>query len=477
MQELLDFTLLRRKFELENPKKRVRIILFSKKDENVVLHTEKQEKELLDFLISQNPQGTVGEFFSKDTDLFVCIGKDNEKDQIVKRTNTAKAMKSLYTNLKRYDGSEIVFEDSEYTEDAIFSLILTSYSYDFLKKSKDKTQFKLNPGKYSKIAEIAHVQNIARFFGDTPANLMTPTLFVEYAKRLFEGDKVDFNAYSKDFIQEKGMNLILSVNQGSIQEPKLLQIRYNGRNSSDVDIALVGKGVCFDSGGISIKPSAGMYRMKHDMMGAATLVCAVKLAVLFQVNANITVTCPLVENMPSGSATKPGDVFKSMAGITVEVDNTDAEGRLILADALTFAQQDSPKHLFDAATLTGAMIISLGSVYAGYFTEDNELSKTILDSGIESNDMFWRMPLSPFYREALKSHVADINNMGGRDGSSCKAAEFLKEFVDTSKCKWAHFDIASTMCDSYIPEIHGKEATGRPLRGFVNLIEKLSNNN
>lgn len=214
--------------------------------------------------------------------------------------------------------------------------------------------------------------------------------------------------------------------------------------------------------------------MKHDMMGAATLLCSLKLAVTLGIKANMTATIPLVENLPSGTATKPGDVFKSMSGITVEVDNTDAEGRLILADALTLAQKDSPRYLVDAATLTGAMVISLGRVYAGFFTEDDAFAKTICECGVECNDMFWRMPLSPFYREAMKSHVADINNMGGPDGGSCKAAEFLKEFVDTSKTKWVHFDIAGTMDKSYISEIHGKEATGRPVRSFVRLLEKIS---
>lgn len=481
--ELLDFTKLRKRFELKQTCAQVKVFLFSKEEEKLKIHSETVSNDEREFLISMNPQGSIGEVFTKEKSIFVCIGNTDNKDSTAQRTNASKAMKALYTTLKRFNEHEIVFEDCEFTEDAIFALILTSYSYDFLKKSKEDVQFFLNAPKYQKVIEIAHVQNVARFFGDTPANLMTPTLFVEYAKKFFEGENlmnsenILFEVYSKDFMEKNGMNLILSVNQGSIEEPKLLKIKYSPSKvdkDGDVDISLVGKGVCFDTGGISIKPSANMHKMKHDMMGAATLMCTLMLSAKFKVNKSVTVILPLVENMPSGSATKPGDVFRSMNGLTVEVDNTDAEGRLILADALTYAQKENPKYLFDAATLTGAMVVSLGSVYAGYFTNDDQLSKLIFESGLESNDHLWRMPLSPFYREALKSHVADMKNIGSVGGGSCIAAEFLKEFVDTKKCKWVHFDIAGTMTDTYLPDVYGADASGRPIRAFIRLIEKLS---
>jgi len=472
--ELFDFTRLRSKFEEPNPKYKVRIFLFTVKKDDVTILSDSKDDRLTSFLTSQHPAGTVGEFFSLEKDLFVCIGKTDEKDKAVSRTNACKAMKSLYANLKRFNNCEVVFEDCEYTEDAIFGLIMAGYSYDFLKKSKDETSLRLSSEKYSRIIETAHAQNIARFLGDTPANLMTPALFVEYANRIFAGDNVEITAHPKSFIIEQQMNLVMSVAQGSVQEPKLLRIKYKGRAASGVDISLVGKGVTFDTGGISIKPAPEMYRMKHDMMGAGTLISSLKLAVVLGVKANITATFPLVENMPSGTATKPGDVFRSMSGKTVEVDNTDAEGRLILADALTLAQRDdSPKYLFDAATLTGAMSIALGKVYAGFFTEDDEVARAICSTGVECNDLFWRLPLSPFYREVLKSHVADIYNTGGLDAGSSKAAEFIREFVDTSKVKWVHFDIAGVEDRSHIPEIYGTETTGRPVRSFIRLFEKL----
>lgn len=470
--DLLNFKRLREKFELKETTGKVKIIMFSKETNGFKVHSD--NNTYLPFIESMNPRGNLGEVFTKEKEILVCIGKSDE-ERLIRTTNIQKSMKNTYENLKRFNKHEIVFEECEYTQEAVYSLILTSYNYDFLKKTKDEFSFFLNTPKYQEVMTIAHWQNVARFLGDTPANLMTPSLFVEYAKKIFEGDNVVIESYDRNFMKEKNMNLILSVAQGSAQEPKLLSIKYLGKGTGPVDIALVGKGVCFDSGGISIKPSGGMYLMKQDMMGAATLLCTLKIAIELNISANFSATFPLVENLPSGTATKPGDVFVSMSGTTVEVDNTDAEGRLILADALTFAQLDKPKYLIDAATLTGAMVIALGSIFAGYFTDDDSLAKIIFDSGLETADPLWRMPLSPYYVKEMKSHVADINNMGGRDGGSSKAAGFLKEFVDTKTSTWVHFDIAGMMENSYNSEMFGKQATGRPIRAFVNLLSKLSN--
>lgn len=494
--ELLDFQRLKKRFELKKTVGTVKIILFSKTESGFTVHSQGEHSDT--FLKENNPIGTVGEVYVKNKEIFVCVGKSDEPE-LIKRTNVQKAMKSVYQNLKKFDNHEILFlekgeagqkgeseqkreagkssvfsSDFNIVEEAIYSLILSSYSYDFLKKTKDNFLFFLNSEKYQKIIKIAHLQNVARFLGDTPANLMTPSLFVDYAQEIFKGDNVEIQAYSKEFMEKNQMNLILSVSQGSVQEPKLLSIKYKGRDSDGTDIALVGKGVSFDTGGISIKPSAGMYLMKQDMMGAATLLCSLKIAISLGIPSNFSAVFPLVENMPSGSATKPGDVFTSMSGLTVEVDNTDAEGRLILADALTFAQLDKPKYLIDAATLTGAMVIALGAVYAGFFTDDNVLADKISQAGQETSDLLWRMPLSPYYTKELKSHVADLNNMGGREGGSCKAAGFLSEFVNTKECSWVHFDIAGMMENSYNSEMYGKQATGKPIRAFVNLFEKLN---
>lgn len=468
---LLDFGRLQRMFETEVPAGKVKIFLFSKDQKEYVLHSSSDE--LKSFLLSSSPMGTIGECFVHDKNILCCIG-DASKEAHVRRTNVGKSMKSLFQTLKKFNNHEIVFEDCEFVEDAVYYLVLASYSYNFLKKPENEYKFLLNVPAYEKSIKIAHAQNIARFLGDTPGNLMTPSMFVEYAKKILENEKVEIHELGKEFMEQKGMNLILSVSQGSVQDPKLLRIVYKGKSAEGIDVSVVGKGVCFDSGGISLKPSAEMFAMKYDMMGAATLLCSIKLAAVLKLELNLVGIFPLVENLPSGSATKPGDVFKSMSGKTVEVDNTDAEGRLILADGLTYAQQDSPKYLLNAATLTGAMCIALGSVYSGFFTHNQKLSDMICESGNKTNDLMWRMPLSSYYREALVSQVADINNMGGRDGSSCKAAEFLNEFVDTDKVIWAHFDIAGSMHKSLTPEIFGKGATGRPVPVFLDLFEKIS---
>lgn len=236
--ELLDFPRLRKRFELADPKGRVRVFLFSKDQETIAVHSGNAEERHRAFLSSNNPRGDVGEFFCLERDLFVCIGKMNEKNLIVKRTNVSKAMRSLYDNLKRFDKTEIVFEDCEFAEDAIFSLILASYTYDFLKKTKEEFSFLLRSEKYKNIIEVAHVQNIARFLGDTPANLMTPAAFAEYARKIFEGDNVIIDVHSRDYMVQNQMNLVLCVSQGSVEEPKLLRVRYEGKPQGPVDVAL-----------------------------------------------------------------------------------------------------------------------------------------------------------------------------------------------------------------------------------------------
>lgn len=472
--ELLDFERLQNIFKLENPVGVVKIYFFSQDKEEFILHGG--DNELKEFLQACKPLGKTGECYSLGNKVLCCIG-DFNKSLIIRRTNVGKSMKQVLEFLKKFNNHQIVFEEFELVEDAVYYLIIASYCYDFLKKpSENKKQFEyaLENDKFDKIIKTAHIQNISRFLGDTPANLMTPSLFVEYARKIFENEDVEFQVYEKEYMQENNMNLILSVSQGSVQPPKLLKITYKGRTSDKTDISLVGKGVCFDSGGISIKPSAEMFAMKYDMMGASTLLCAMKLVSALKMEINISGVFPLVENLPSGTATKPGDVFKSMSGKTVEVDNTDAEGRLILVDGLTFAQKDSPRYLIDAATLTGAIIVALGSVNSGFFTHDQEFSDMIYQSGINCNNSLWRMPLSPFYRESLVSHVADINNMGGPGAGSCKAAAFLNEFVDTEKTIWAHFDIAGIMYKSHLPEIYGKGATGLPIPAFIDIFDKIA---
>jgi leucyl aminopeptidase len=471
--DLLDFNRLRTKLEAKNVSRTIEVLLYSKHENNFIFHS-KTKASLDAFLVENLAQGKVGETFFTDNILLVCIG-NVEKDSIVLRTNVKKAMRGLYNSLKNLNNSKIVFLPSKYSNDAIYALVIASYKYDFLKKEKCTLDILLDTSGYQNIVETAHAQNFSRFLGDTPANLMTPTLFCRYAEAFLMHENCEFKIYDKKEIADHKMNLILSVSQGSAEEPKMLHVRYfgNNLNGGKVDLAMVGKGVTFDSGGISLKPSAGMYSMKHDMMGAATLLATFKLIVSMKLKINVTGTFPLVENMPGSRATKPGDVFTSMKGLTVEIDNTDAEGRLILADAITFAQKDEPRYLIDAATLTGAMVVSLGTVYGGYFCNDDGFSDAIYKAGVDSNDLLWRMPVSPYYTESLKSHVADLNNMGGREGGSCKAAGFLSKFVN-EKTIWAHFDIAGLMDKSFNSELFGKEATGRPVPAFIELVKNLA---
>lgn len=319
----------------------------------------------------------------------------------------------------------------------------------------------------------AQAQNIARRLAEAPANICTPTVFVEQAKELFKGmSTVEIEVKEADFCREKGMNLFLSVTQGSVEPPKLLVIKYNFSKQGS-PLAYVGKGITFDSGGISIKPSAGMAAMKADMTGAATVVSSLHAIAKLNIPTKIVAVIPLCENMPSGCATKPGDVFVSMNGKSVEVDNTDAEGRLILADALTYLQEEfKPHRIVDLATLTGAMAVALGHPCCGVFSSSDSLYSDIEASGLQVGERTWRMPLWEEYKDMLDSTVADLKNVGGRYGGSCSAAAFLKEFVDCDKVEWAHMDIAGTMDESPHSELYKKGMmTGRPTRLLIELAK------
>lgn len=471
---LLDFQKLSRKFESKETTRKVTVVLYHKEDNKFIIHGE--NNQLTKYLEDVHATGSVGECYYTGDFALACIGK-RDKNEMVSRMNVKKAMAKVQKIIP--EKSEVIFEETEFAEDAVYGFIIGGYTYDFLKTEKNKKEFLITAK--PEAIKIANAQNFSRFLGDTPANLMTPTLFAKYAKEYldkFIGKSItEFRVHGRDYIKEKGMNLMLSVSQGSAEEPVLLHIKYMGKDSNTVnssesviDIALVGKGVTFDTGGTSIKPSAGMAAMKNDMMGAGTLLATIGLVAELGLKINISATFPLVENMPGSKATKPGDVFVSMSGKTVEVDNTDAEGRLILADAITYAQLDKPKYLFDCATLTGAMVVALGTVYGGFFSNDEDLASIIYSAGIAANDPLWRMPLSPYYQQALKSHVADLNNMGGPGAGSPKAAEFLHSFVET---KWAHFDIAGLMDKSFNSELFGNEATGRPIPAFLEIIKKL----
>ena len=304
---------------------------------------------------------------------------------------------------------------------------------------------------------IAAGVSVAREQANRPANHCTPRLLAEVARQLGKEQKFKVDVLDRSAIEKLGMGSFLSVAQGSEEPPRFIILRYEGAAKSQAPIVLVGKGVTFDTGGISLKPGAEMDEMKFDMGGAASVLGTFRAIAELRPKVNLIGLIPATENMPSGRATKPGDVVTSMSGQTIEVLNTDAEGRLILCDALTYAERFKPAAVVDIATLTGACIIALGHIHSGLFSPDDELAGALLKAGQESLDTAWRMPLDDEYEEGLKSNFADMGNIAGRSAGSVTAASFLKKF--TKAYRWAHLDIAGTAWKSGA----AKGGTGRPV--------------
>jgi leucyl aminopeptidase len=297
-----------------------------------------------------------------------------------------------------------------------------------------------------------------------PANIIYPETFVERVKKSLDGSGVEIEVLDRTAMEKLGMGALLGVAQGSIREARLLVLRWNGGSQGGQPTAFVGKGVTFDTGGISIKPAAGMEAMKWDMGGAGAVVGAMKAIALRKAKANIVGICGLVENMPSGSAQRPGDVVTTMSGQTVEVINTDAEGRLVLADAVTFVQRNyQPQTIIDLATLTGAILISLGHEWAGVFSNNDELANQLIKVGEESGDKLWRMPLAEPFDRLIDSPIADMKNVGPREGGSITAAQFIQRFVEGG-VKWAHIDMAGKAWSDKASNIAEKGATGFGVR-------------
>lgn len=322
----------------------------------------------------------------------------------------------------------------------------------------------------SDINALNHGVRMARDLGNTPANVCTPSYLAATAQQLGQQyPKIACKVLGSDEMRNLGMGALLAVAAGSEQEPKLIELSYQNAGKQK-PIVLVGKGITFDSGGLCIKPGAGMQEMKYDMCGAATVIGVIKACAEMNLKANVVGIIASAENMISGKATKPGDVVTTMSGQSVEIINTDAEGRLVLADALTYAAQFNPEFVLDIATLTGAMVVALGSINTGFMTHDEELAQLLLSAGKAAQDRCWRMPLEEEYQAALDSPIADmLNGAFDRSAGSITAACFLSRF--TSSYRWAHLDIAGTAW------ISGKNcnATGRPVPLLVNLLEQYSN--
>jgi aminopeptidase len=381
--------------------------------------------------------------------------------------------------LRSNGGRKIAVESFGHSQAAAEGAFLGLFKYNKLKTPKDpEPEVEVSPLEqelpiaeaWKKGMTLAACQNFARTLTDTPANLMTPTVFTEMAQEGLAGlENVKVIVRDKDWAEQKKMGCLLGVSKGSDEPLKFLEMHYNGDPRGSKPLIYVGKGVTFDSGGISIKPSDGMGLMKGDMGGAAAVVATIRALAQLRVPVNVIGLTPLCENMPSGHATRPGDVLTSMKGLTVEVDNTDAEGRLILADALHYAHEFNPHTIIDVATLTGAITIALGTAAAGVFSSSNKLWNTIASAGDHAGERMWRMPLFPEYKQQIDSQVADLMNTGGRPAGSCTAATFLKEFVSVGE--WAHLDIAGVDHESKDRGYLSKGMTGKPVRTLFHIAE------
>ena len=306
--------------------------------------------------------------------------------------------------------------------------------------------------------------SLTRTLVSEPPNIIYPETFVDYVRKDVEGLGLSVTVLDEDAMRALGMGSLLGVSQGSVRDARILALRWAGAGQDGTQLALVGKGVTFDTGGISLKPGPGMEDMKWDMGGAGAVVGAMKALAARKAKANVVGVVGLVENMPDGNAQRPGDIVTSMSGQTIEVLNTDAEGRLVLADVITWTQREfAPRVIVDLATLTGAMIIALGSEHAGLFSNDDGLADQLLAAGRATGDLLWRFPLSDAYDKLLESPIADMKNIGPRGAGSITAAQFIKRFVDEG-VKWAHLDIAGTVWADKAGATHDKGATGFGVR-------------
>lgn len=306
-------------------------------------------------------------------------------------------------------------------------------------------------------AAIAEGMALSKELGNLPANICTPTHLAETAQALGREFKFKVDVLERKDMEKLGMNSLLSVARGSHQPPKFIVMHYKGGKPKDKPVVLVGKGITFDTGGISLKPAAEMDEMKYDMCGAASVLGTFRALARMALPINVVGIIPTTENMPGGGATKPGDVVTSMSGQTIEILNTDAEGRLVLCDALTYAERFKPAAVIDIATLTGAVIIALGKIPSGLMANDDDLADELLACGQRSGDRAWRLPIWDDYQDLLKSNFADMGNIGGRGAGSITAACFLARY--TKSYKWAHLDIAGTAWVSG----EAKGSTGRPV--------------
>lgn len=419
--------------------------------------------------------------------LLLGIGKsESPNDRDLKKSISA-ATQALKSSGCRNAVVPVTAESEQlqrWTRLVVEAIEATSYSYQFpgskQKKSKQPELKKItfaaerkqaNPIKQAieQAQAIAGGVALARTLGDLPANICTPDYLVKETRKIGRNQKnLTVKALNEKEMEKLGMNALLSVAQGSEQPAKLIIAEYKGAAKSQKPVVLVGKGITFDSGGISLKPGARMDEMRFDMCGAASVIGTLQAVRDLQLPINLVALVPATENLPSGRATKPGDVVKSLSGQTIEILNTDAEGRLILCDTLTYAERFKPEEIIDIATLTGACVVALGKHAAGLLSNDDQLANDLLQAGEESADRCWRLPLWDEYQPQLDSNFADMGNIGGPEAGTITAGCFLSRFAE--KQRWAHLDIAGVAWN----QGKKKGATGRPVSLLVqHLLNKV----
>jgi leucyl aminopeptidase len=439
---------------------------------------------------------STGEFTGKDVEIAILHrpqgmkakrlvlaggGKREKFDSAALRKLTGTALRMLKSKGARsiVFAPDEPFRSNDFAAAAVEGALLgnfepNTYKTDPKKDEKQVDWFAVLGGTQSAIDRgriLGESQNFCRSLAEEPGNLMTPTRLSEKAREMAAEQGLDCEILDEARMRELGMGALLGVAQGSAEPPAMIIVRYQPATTpaSKDHLGLVGKGVTFDTGGISIKPADGMEKMRYDMAGGASVLGAMRAIAQLKPSIPVTAIVPTVENMPGSRAQRPGDIVKSLSGKTVEVLNTDAEGRMILIDALTYAQRLGCTHMVDTATLTGSIVIALGGVRAGAFTNNEPFLKKLLAAADSEGEKMWQMPLDEEYKEALKSDFADLHNIGGRAGGSITAAIFLRDFVNETP--WIHLDVAGTAWLDEAKPYLAKGATGIGVRTFVRLAQ------
>jgi leucyl aminopeptidase len=410
------------------------------------------------------------------------IGLGKKEDFRLDNLRQAGGLCTKYARkLKEMEFSVILDRDDKAAQAVTEGALLSAYAFDELKQKEDdfelqKMHIVSSRNLSAAIAKgeiYANAQNYSRRLDETPANIATPMMLAKEAKKLAKKNGFSATVFDANAMKKMGMNCILAVAQGSSQPPALVKLEYNKGKKYPL-YCIVGKGITFDSGGISLKPPKNMHEMKYDKSGAMNVLGIFKAVSELKLPIRLLGLMPLTENTPGGNAQKPGDIVKAYNGKTVEVLNTDAEGRLVLADALSYGAKHKPEFMIDMATLTGAIIVSLGRHAIGMFTEDDKLAKLLEISGVETHERVWRQPLWPEYGEMMKSDVADLKNISETpEAGAVTAAAFLREFA--GETRWVHLDIATVESVKWEHAYMCKGATAMGVRLVTRLLEKTAN--